>query len=64
MVSCNAESDALRSKEEDEGNISVPGFRDKDTLTWRRLFHELIKAVLSASHFAWASSYSSASQTT
>ena len=62
--SCKAESDASKSEEEDEGNISVPGLISKDTLIRRRLFHELIDAGPSANRSAWALSYSSISQIT
>ena len=64
VVSCKAKSDASRSKKEDEENNFVPGFIKEDTLKRRRLFHELVNAVTSANHFAWAQSYSSASQIT
>ena len=53
VVSCKAESDTSRSKEEDEENNFVPGFIKEDTLTRRRLFHELVNAVQSANYFAW-----------
>ena len=49
--------------DEDKGHISELDVRDEDALTWHRLFHELISAVPSANHFAWALPHSSVSQT-
>ena len=50
----------LQDEKKIKKNILCLVFED----AWSRLFHELINAVSSASHFAWALSCTSASQIT